>query len=81
MSGRRTSQELIAEQISKPGRKGRINAKCIECIYDEYQPGTWRHQVEECTANDCPLWDVRPMTTPRKEPTGEPRPIWWQQKI
>ena len=53
--------ELIKEQSQKPGLRGKINAKCIECIYDE-QPGNgkWRQQVEACTCYACPLYDVRP---------------------
>ena len=54
--------ELIARQVGKPGLRGRINAFCISCIYDPYDEGTWRKQVEKCTASTCPLFDVRPVS-------------------
>lgn len=38
-----------------------INDKCKECIYDEYDKGTWRQQVGACTSPDCPLFSVRPI--------------------
>ncbi len=41
--------------------------KCVEdyckwCIYDPVVEGSWRKQVEQCGATDCPLWEVRPRT-------------------
>jgi hypothetical protein len=45
--------------------RGAINAKCRECIVDP-RPGngTWRQQVEACTAKSCPLYEARPVSTP-----------------
>lgn len=42
-----------------------ISAKCKECIYDEgaLGAGAWRQQVEDCTAPDCSLLHLRPLTT------------------
>ena len=38
-----------------------INAMCKACIYDPIGGrGTWRQQVEACTAPRCPLYAVRP---------------------
>lgn len=37
-----------------------INDKCKDCIHDECAPGTWREQVAQCSAPDCPLWPYRP---------------------
>ena len=38
-----------------------INAKCKECLFDSIGgSGKWREQVGACTANSCPLFDVRP---------------------
>lgn len=54
--------EVIAREAGKPGLRGKINAKCTECIYDPYQPGTWRKQVENCTSPACPLYEVRPVS-------------------
>ena len=53
-------QFLIDKHIEKAGLRGKLNAKCIECIYDPYQIGTWRKQVENCTCLACPLYGVRP---------------------
>lgn len=41
-----------------------IVAMCKSCIYDAYAQGagTWRQQVEDCTAPDCPLFHLRPVT-------------------
>jgi hypothetical protein len=44
-----------------------INAKCKECIYDPIGGGgTWRQQVEACTARTCPLYPVRPLSEGKK---------------
>lgn len=38
-----------------------VNAMCKSCIYDPIGGGgTWRQQVEACTASRCPLYPVRP---------------------
>ena len=53
--------DIIFKQASKPGLRGKINAKCVECIFDPIGGGgTWRQQVEACTSMTCPLWVVRP---------------------
>ena len=52
--------DLIHKMVSKPGLRGKIDAKFIECIYDPYDHGTWRFQVAECTSLSCPLYTVRP---------------------
>ena len=39
-----------------------IEAKCKDCTYDTYVPGSWRAQVEACTVRSCALWEVRPIT-------------------
>ena len=42
-----------------------INAKCKECIYDGIGgTGNWRQQVEACTSPKCPLFPLRPVSTP-----------------
>jgi len=48
-----------------------INAKCKECIYDPIAgKGTWRQQVEACTAPTCPLYSVRPTSKGAKDDSG-----------
>ena len=56
-------QELIDRLSSKPGLRGKIDAKCVECIYDPLDVGTWRQQVARCTSYTCPLRPVRPQPT------------------
>ena len=58
---------LIKNWASKSGLRPKINAFCIECIYDPYSEGTWRKQVTECTALTCPLFSVRPLVIHGKE--------------
>lgn len=61
VDGRRNA--LIARESAKPGLRGKVNAKCIECIFDpEGGGGTWRQQVAACTAPSCPLYSIRPMS-------------------
>ena len=64
-------QELISKYSSRSGLKGKIIAKCIECIYDgSGGGGSWRQQVEACTCTGCPLYSVRPVSKPgiKEEP-------------
>lgn len=56
-------QNLINRLVSKAGLRGKIDAMCVECIYDPYQPGTWRFRVSNCTCMSCPLYADRPTTT------------------
>ncbi|MCG2580119.1 MAG: hypothetical protein KA296_04495 [Marinobacter sp.] len=51
--------KLIEKQLRKPGLRGKIDAKCIECIYDPNQNGGWRIQVGNCASRSCPLYSVR----------------------
>lgn len=45
----------------RPGsRKSAIDAFCRYCLYDPGAAGTWRQQVDACTALDCPLYSFRP---------------------
>jgi hypothetical protein len=57
-----TRLNVINREVKKPGLRGKINAKCCECIYDPYQEGSWRLQVEKCTSPLCPLYEVRPIS-------------------
>ncbi len=54
---------IIDRLSSKTGLRGKLDAKCVECIYDPHQEGTWRKQVENCASPACPLYSVRPRTT------------------
>lgn len=60
-------QQLIDRLMSKPGLRGKVNAFCVHCIYDPGSGGgNWRQQIEDCTARDCPLFDVRPLSSGKK---------------
>lgn len=45
------------------GLRKPINDMCKECIYDKHAAGSWRQQVELCSCQTCPLWDVRPKSS------------------
>lgn len=62
--------EIIHRLASKPGKRGKIDAKCCECIYGPAQVGTWRLQVEKCTSRACPLYSVRPTSEYREQADG-----------
>ena len=55
--------KLIHREAGKAGFRGKVNAKCIECVYDDQEPGTWRKQVENCPSVACPLHSVRPTSS------------------
>ena len=41
-----------------------INQHCRNCLYDKISGvGSWRQQVEACTAKTCALYTVRPKST------------------
>jgi len=52
----------------KKSLRSAINQTCRDCIYDEYAKGegNWRQQVAKCTVSKCGLYEVRPMSKPRK---------------
>jgi hypothetical protein len=53
--------DVITRQAGKPGLRGKVNAKCVECIFDPIGGGgNWRQQVEACTSVTCPLFLIRP---------------------
>ncbi len=52
-------QNLIHKHTSKAGLRGKLDAKCIECIYDPVSLGSWRLQVDKCSSRGCPLHPVR----------------------
>ena len=58
-------QRLIHKHAGKPGKTGKIAAKCIECVYDPMEAGTWRKQVENCSGTGCPLYSIRPKSEAR----------------
>ena len=43
-------------------RQKAIDAKCCDCIFDEFAAGTWRMQVEACELTDCALYPYRPVS-------------------
>ena len=59
--------EASALSPKKSLRKA-IDTHCRDCIYDEYAKGegNWRQQVAKCTVSKCGLYEVRPMSKPRK---------------
>ena len=50
-------------------RQEAIDAKCVECIFDPLEDGTWRQQVKACDIESCALHPYRPMPyKPRNQP-------------
>lgn len=62
------SEALTATESSKTraSLRAAINAMCKGCIYDKFQPGNWRQQVEACTSPGCPLYPVRPVSSAKE---------------
>jgi hypothetical protein len=57
---RRQKDDIVAVILSRSGGlRSRVNAHCVNCIYDEHIPGGWRQQVQACTVTACALWDSR----------------------
>ena len=56
----------------KRSMRAAINAMCKGCIYDRYQSGTWRQQVEACTSPRCPLYQFRPISDRRDAIDDDP---------
>ena len=49
-------------------RQEAIDAKCVECIFDPLEDGTWRQQVKACDIESCALHPYRPMPyKPRRQ--------------
>jgi len=57
---------LKASSKSSQSLRKVINDKCKECLYDPYDKGTWRMQVESCTSPKCPIYPVRPKPIAKK---------------
>lgn len=53
--------------MKRPSMRQAINNKCKECIYDSESAGNWRQQVEACTSKACPLFELRPISKPKKQ--------------
>jgi hypothetical protein len=45
-----------------------INAMCKQCLYDPlwHGGGNWRQQVQACTDTKCPLYELRPISKPKR---------------
>ena len=63
-------EDASDSQDGQPKRslRGAINAHCRDCVYDHMDKGagTWRMQTEACTVTQCALYEVRPVSKPKK---------------
>ena len=64
-------EEATETDVIEPKKslRGAINSHCRDCIYDATRNaglGSWRQQVEACTVTKCALYEVRPVSKPRK---------------
>ena len=52
----------------KKSLRSAINAYCFSCGYDPLDKGSgnWRQQIQKCSAESCELWEVRPISKPKK---------------
>ncbi|MEE3255619.1 MAG: hypothetical protein VX199_07970 [Chloroflexota bacterium] len=75
-------------------RQKAIDAKCYDCIYDEFADGIWRMQVEQCEITDCAQYPYRPVSRskasseadsaavqPHYAPIGQGVMLWGQERI
>lgn len=64
-------EDATDSQDGQPKRslRGAINQHCRDCVYDPMDKGagTWRMQTEACTVTHCALYEVRPVSKPRKQ--------------
>jgi len=56
-------------------RQKAIDAKCCDCIYDEFADGTWRMQVEACELTDCALYLYRPKSRSKMPDMADSAPV------
>lgn len=54
--------------MANKGLRRAVDDFCKQCIVDA-RPGngTWRQQIEDCTARNCPLYPHRPVTISLKK--------------
>ena len=60
-----------AEEEQSKGKKSlrsAINAHCRSCGYDSLDKGAgnWRQQIQACPVITCELYEVRPISKPKK---------------
>ena len=55
-------EHLIQKFMVENTYKSNVYGKCVECLYDPEDIGTWRMQIEACTSHGCPLFSKRPTT-------------------
>lgn len=66
-----TYENGLAAPTDKPKRRSMraaINQHCKDCTYDAAfrGGGTWREQVSACGITKCALWELRPISKPKK---------------
>ena len=59
MSARKDIDQIISRLLLKPGIRPRIDAHCVQCIYDEQATGSYKQQVWGCLVNQCVFHPVR----------------------
>lgn len=56
-------KEVILDRLlSKKGLRPRIDANCVNCIYESSFVASWRSQIEDCTDCVCVFHEVRAKT-------------------
>ena len=69
MSARKDKDQIISRLLLKPGIRPRVDAHCVQCIYDEQAIGTYKQQVWGCLVDQCVFHSVRlrPRGTPLQD--------------
>ena len=59
MSGRKDKDQIISRLWLTPGIRPRVDANCVQCIYDEQAIGSYKQQVWGCSVKQCVFHPVR----------------------
>ena len=59
MSARKNKDQIISRLLLKPGIRPRVDAHCVQCIYDEQAVGSYKQQVWGCLVSQCIFYPVR----------------------
>jgi hypothetical protein len=67
-----SSGEVNEKKAPRKSLRKCINDFCKRCLYDQVGGnGTWRQQIDNCTAHDCPLYPVRPRSRTAEDDEDE----------
>lgn len=59
MKARPSKSLIVTRLLRSPGLRAAINAHCVQCIYDEHEKGSYKHQIACCSVIACALHSYR----------------------